>query len=81
MTATMVKALHKEWRLHPPVADLLAGFVGYKPPGLEAPTADPEDSPPAAATRRGDDLNELAVLFSSGKIQLPNTQQTLDPHG
>jgi hypothetical protein len=32
MTFPLLDAFQEEWKLRPPVAWLVAGFVGYKPP-------------------------------------------------
>lgn len=38
MTTERLEALAEEWKEHPPIGDLMAGFVGYKyekPKGIE----------------------------------------------
>jgi hypothetical protein len=32
LTAPRLEALLAEWRQHPPVGDLVASYIGYKPP-------------------------------------------------
>jgi hypothetical protein len=42
LTIPRLKALFAEWRQHPPVGDLVAAYIGYKPPREEiaAPVKD-----------------------------------------
>lgn len=79
----MLLALNREWLIHPPLAYLLAAFVGYKPPdkdkaAVTAPADTPRDSAPAAPKRRGDDLAELAAMFPAGPIRLSNPPDPLN---
>jgi hypothetical protein len=52
LTLPRVKALQRYWRDHPPVHLMIAGYLGYKPPGK--PAAVPES--------QGNGLAELMAL-------------------
>lgn len=58
MTTPRFLALQKEWKRHPPVAWLVAAFVGYKPPPERLTTA------PA----QGDGVASLKAAFPDGRI-------------
>jgi hypothetical protein len=56
MTFDDVMALLKYWRKHPPLRDLVAGFIGYKPP----PDTSPDDK------RRPPTIAEIKMRYPDG---------------
>jgi len=55
-----VMALLNYWRKHPPLRDLVAGFIGYKPP----PEKSSDDDKPRAPTAA-----EIKMLYPDGYIR------------
>ena len=60
LTIPRLRALNEQWRLTPPVGDLVAGYLQYTPPPkIEAKPADPSD--PSG-------IGGLIAMFPDGKV-------------
>jgi hypothetical protein len=60
LTAPRLEALFAEWRQHPPVGDLVAAYIGYKPPLEEVAAPLNADDPSG--------IGSLIMQFPSGHI-------------
>jgi hypothetical protein len=75
MTLPRLYVLQRYWRIHPPVGDLVAAYLGYEAPAdvgavVGAAVGAASSRPEAAASGRYGTLEELKDLWASfgGKV-------------
>jgi hypothetical protein len=62
LTASRLFALHADWRIHPPVNDLVAGYLKYTPPAVEVAAAPVNPDDPSG-------IGGMIMMNPSGFVQ------------